>query len=124
MERPAYTHHGVLYRRAPDSTAAAVDVQMPVARTVDDPTPTSLSRELDEHDVGPDGKDVVYAARGDVFATSIEYGTTVQITQTPEQERSASFAPDGRSIVRSIVYASERSVWRLSWPKNSMSLVV
>ncbi len=100
----AYTHHGVLYRRGPDGTSAAIDVQMPVARTVDDPTPVSLSGKVDEYDVGPDGKDVVYVARGDVFVTSIEYGTTVQLTETPEQERSASFAPDGRSII----YASER----------------
>jgi C-terminal processing protease CtpA/Prc/Tol biopolymer transport system component len=100
----AYTHHGVLYRRAPDGPSEAVDVQMPVARTVNDPTPMTLAGQVDEYDVGPEGEDVVYVARGDVFVTSIEYGTTVQITATPEQERSASFAPDGRSIV----YASER----------------
>ena len=101
----AYTHHGMLYRRAPGGSPEAVDVQMPVARTVNDPTPMALAGQVDEYDVGPDGEDVVYVARGDVFVTSIEYGTTVQITKTPEQERSASFAPDGRSVV----YASERA---------------
>ena len=42
--------------------------------------------------------------------TSVEYNTTKQITDTPEQERSVDFAPDGRSIV----YASERNgLWQI-----------
>ena len=47
---------------------------------------------------------------GDVYVTSVEYQTTKQITDTPEQERDIDFAPDGRSIV----YASERDgVWQI-----------
>ena len=47
---------------------------------------------------------------GDVYVTSIDYRTTKQITDTPEQERSVDFAPDGRSLV----YASERNgLWQV-----------
>lgn len=53
----------------------------------------------------PNGKEVAFILHGDVFVTSTEYTTTKQITDTPEQERSIDFAPDGRSIV----YASERN---------------
>ena len=46
----------------------------------------------------------------DVYVTSVEYKTTKQITNTPEQERDINFAPDGRSIV----YASERNgLWQI-----------
>ncbi|MBQ8047986.1 MAG: PD40 domain-containing protein [Prevotella sp.] len=54
--------------------------------------------------ISRDGKEVAFVLRGDVFVTSTEYRTTKQITDTPEQERSISFAPDGRSIA----YAAER----------------
>lgn len=48
--------------------------------------------------------------RGDVYVTSIDYKTTKQITNTPDQERNISFAPDGRTLV----YSSERDgLWQL-----------
>ncbi|BDC98868.1 tricorn protease [Persicobacter psychrovividus] len=58
-----------------------------------------------EISVSPNGKEVAFILRGDVFVTSVDYNTTVQITNTAEQERSVSFSPDGRSLV----YAGERS---------------
>ncbi|NCO69548.1 MAG: peptidase S41, partial [Acidobacteria bacterium] len=45
-----------------------------------------------------------------MFVASTEHGTTRRITNTPEQERSVSFSPDGRSLL----YASEREgSWNL-----------
>lgn len=55
--------------------------------------------------VSPNGKELAFILRGDVFVTSVDYNTTIQITKTPEQERSVSFSPDGRSLV----YAGERN---------------
>lgn len=54
--------------------------------------------------VSKDGKQVAFVLRGDIFVTSVEYKTTKQITDTPEQERSVCFAPDGRAVA----YAAER----------------
>ena len=60
--------------------------------------------------VSPEGKEVAFILRGDVYVTSTEYKTTKQITNTPQQERNVDFAPDGRSLV----YASERDgLWQL-----------
>lgn len=61
-----------------------------------------------EMSVSPNGKEVVFVVRGEVFVTSSESGTTRRITNTPEQERNVSFSPDGKSIL----YASERNfIW-------------
>lgn len=63
-----------------------------------------------EMSVSPSGKEVVFIIRGDVFVASVEYGTTRRITNTPEQERNASFSPDGRSII----YSAERNgIWNI-----------
>ena len=60
--------------------------------------------------VSPSGKEVAFVMHGDVYVTSVEYNTTKQITDTPEQERTIDFSPDGRSIV----YDSERDgMWRI-----------
>ena len=55
--------------------------------------------------VSPNGKEIAFVLHGDVYMTSIDYKTTRQITDTPEQERNLSISPDGRSIA----YASERN---------------
>ncbi len=60
--------------------------------------------------VSPNGKEIAFVARGDVFVTSIEYNTTKRITDTPEQERDVHFSPDGRSLV----YSAERgNTWNI-----------
>jgi len=71
---------------------------------------TDVAGSISEIDVSPDGKEIAFIARGEVFVTSVEYGDTKRITDTPEQERSLSFAPDGKSLL----YASERDgSWNL-----------
>ncbi|MDH6355654.1 tricorn protease [Dysgonomonas sp. PH5-45] len=68
---------------------------------------TSGAREME---VSPDGKEVAFIIRGDIFVASVEYGTTRRITNTPDQERNVSFCPDGRSLL----YASERNgLWNI-----------
>ncbi|MBN7813140.1 PD40 domain-containing protein [Algoriphagus sp. H41] len=57
-----------------------------------------------EMSVSPDGKEIAFIARGEVFVTSVDGSLTKRITNTPEQERFVEFAPDGKSVV----YSSER----------------
>jgi tricorn protease len=72
--------------------------------------PIEVTDQVTEFDVSPDGSEIVFVARGEVFAASTEHGTTRRITNTPEQERSVSFSPDGRSLL----YASERGgSWKI-----------
>ncbi|MDP4266172.1 MAG: S41 family peptidase [Bacteroidota bacterium] len=60
--------------------------------------------------LSPNGKEVAFIVRGEVFVASVDYGITKRITNTPEQERSVSFSPDGKALL----YASERNnSWKL-----------
>jgi tricorn protease len=68
-----------------------------------------------EMSISPDGKEVAFIARGEVFVTSTDGKMTKRITNTPEQERFVDFAPDGKSII----YASERDgKWRIYQTKK------
>jgi Tol biopolymer transport system component/C-terminal processing protease CtpA/Prc len=60
--------------------------------------------------VSPNGKEVAFIFRGEIFVTSVEGGVTKRITNTQEQERSVSFSPDGRNLL----YSSERgNSWKI-----------
>jgi Tol biopolymer transport system component len=54
--------------------------------------------------LSPNGKEIAFVVRGEVFVTSVEGGLTKRITNTPQQERNVRFSPDGRSIY----YSTER----------------
>lgn len=54
--------------------------------------------------LSPNNKEIALIIRGDVFVTSIEFGTTKRITNTAAQERNLSFSPDGKTLA----YAAER----------------
>ena len=54
--------------------------------------------------VSPNGKEVAFIVRGEIFVSAMESGVTKRITNTSEQERTVSFHKDGRSLV----YAAER----------------
>lgn len=65
---------------------------------------STMSSGVSSIAVSPNGKELAFVLRGDVYVTSEEYSTTKQITNTPQQERNVQFSPDGRSLI----YSSER----------------
>ncbi len=105
-----FGYDGEIYTLRPGGQPAKVSVSVVADRNdidLDRQTLTSGAREVS---VSPNGKEVAFIVHGDVYVTSVEYKTTRQITDTPEQERSVDFAPDGRSLV----YASERNgLWQI-----------
>ena len=55
--------------------------------------------------VSPTGKEIAFTFRGEVFVTSVDGGVTKRITNSPENERSIGWSPDGKAII----YAAERA---------------
>lgn len=103
-ETLCYTYDGEIYIQPTGGKPQKVAITL----TRDDesmPEPLSFTRGASEATVSPDGKQVAFTVRGEVFATSTEYGTTKQVTHTPEAEEGLSFGADNRSLV----YASERN---------------
>jgi len=64
----------------------------------------SINGGVREMAISPNGKEIAFIARGEVFVTSVDGALTKRITNTPEQERFVTFTPDGKSVV----YSSER----------------
>jgi len=64
-----------------------------------------VSGDISEFALSPNGKEIAFVARGEVFVTAVENGETKKVTNTPQQERMVQWAPDGRSLI----YATERA---------------
>ncbi|MGD1959204.1 MAG: S41 family peptidase [Fulvivirga sp.] len=64
----------------------------------------SINGGVREMDISPDGKEIAFVARGEVFVTSVDGSLTKRLTNTPEQERFVKFTSDGKAVA----YCSER----------------
>jgi tricorn protease len=59
----------------------------------------SVNKTITDFDIAPDGKRVVFAARGDVFTVPAKEGGIRNLTRTPGiREKSVAWSPDGRWI--------------------------
>lgn len=98
----AFTYDGEIYTMAPGAKPKKVNINV----TVDDAQPVNDIRvtSADEAAVSPDGKQVAFMRRGELFVTSTEHNSTKQVTNTPENESDVAWAPDGRTVY----YTSER----------------
>ena len=109
-----YAYDGDIYTVKDGSKPKKVKVTITA-----DIAPNTLSRAnttggASSVSVTPNGKEVAFIVRGNVFVTTTDYATTRRITDTPEQERNVDISPDGRSMV----YASERNgVWGIYMTK-------
>lgn len=110
-----YTYDGELYTQK--SGARPEKVKVELVRDDEQQLATlKFSQGATSASVSPDGKQIAFIVRGDVFVTSTDYATTKQITNTPAKEAAVSFAPDNRTLV----YASERTGnWQLYTAKIS-----
>lgn len=105
-----YGYRGEIFTLTPGQQPEKVSIAIAIDEKYNDTKVEVMTNGATEIDLSPNGKEVAFVVRGEVFVTAVESGLTKQITNTPEQERSISFSPDGRKIL----YASERNgSWNL-----------
>ncbi len=111
-----FSYHGEIYTVKPGEEPKKVGVSIAFdgRQTLD--KVVKVNSGFTEAGLSPNGKEFAYVFRGEIFVSSVDHGTTKRITNTPWQERSVSFSPDGRSLV----YAAEVDN---SWNVYSTSLV-
>lgn len=98
-----FTYDGEIYTMHEGSEPAKVAIAL-VDESLPDVEKLSASRGASEAAPSPDGEQMALVYRGNVFVTSVEYGTTRQVTDTPAAEADVQWSPDGKKLV----YSSER----------------
>ncbi|MBW7840661.1 MAG: PD40 domain-containing protein, partial [Chitinophagaceae bacterium] len=111
-----FTWNGEIYTMHPNSQPAKVSIQIANAGDDDIQKTIPVSGNISEFAVSPNGKEIAFVNRGEIFVTAVENGETKRVTNTPQQERMVQWAPDGRSLI----YATERGN---SWDIYKSSIV-
>ncbi|MDE5887110.1 MAG: peptidase S41 [Muribaculaceae bacterium] len=99
----AFTYNGELFTMTPGGKPAKLNIDV-VDVDVEEPENISFSR-ADESVVSPDGSQVAFTSRGEVFVTSVKYPSTKQITDTPAIEGELSWGKNGKTLY----YTSRRN---------------
>ena len=99
-----FTYHGEIYTMKEGETPKKATIQIPYEQEVITQL-EKMSSGATEMALSPNGKEIAFVIRGEVFVTGTESGMTKRITNTPEQERSVHFHPDGKKLI----YAGERN---------------
>lgn len=106
----AFSWDGQLYTMRPGAEPRKVDVTIAADQYDGDLVKKYVNSGATSMAVSPDGKELAFVLRGDIYVTDVEYKTTRRITDTPAQERTVDFSPDGRTLV----YDSDRDgQWQL-----------
>ncbi|ANI90008.1 peptidase S41 [Arachidicoccus ginsenosidimutans] len=111
-----FTWNGEIYTLQPNGQPAKVAIQIENAADDDVDKTIGVNGNISEFSVSPNGKEIAFVNRGEIFVTAVSNGETKRITNTPQQERMVQWAPDGRSLI----YATERGD---SWDIYKTSLV-
>ncbi len=100
----SFSYDGQLYTLKKGEQPKKLEVTIATQSITNPDNYITVNGGVREMSISPDGKEIAFIARGEVFVTSVDGSLTKRITNTPEQERFVEFAPDGKSVV----YASER----------------
>lgn len=112
----AFSYDGELYTVKEGQQPKKVEITLYTQKISNSDGFTSVNGGVSDFSVSPDGKEVAFIARGEVFVSTVDGKITKRITSTPEQESFVEFAPDGKSIV----YSSERDGrWQIFQAKKT-----
>jgi Tol biopolymer transport system component/C-terminal processing protease CtpA/Prc len=100
-----FGYDGAIYTKTGGGQPQKVNVSLAADAKNNNERVLPVTGNAREMAVSPTGKEAAFIFRGEVFVTSVEGGVTKRVTNTPEQETSVSFSPDGKSLL----YASERA---------------
>ncbi len=101
----SFTYNGEIYTMKEGSQPKKVDVKIYNDGRAGTEKNTPINGNVTEFTLSPNGKEVAFVTRGEIFVTSVEGTQTKRITNTPQQERMVQWSPDGKSLV----FAAERN---------------
>jgi Tol biopolymer transport system component len=99
-----FSYDGELYTMKEGAAPQKLSVSINTDTRGNDEKILPINSGVTQTALSPNGKEIAFVVRGEVFVSSVEGGITKRITNTPQQERSVEFGADGRTLY----YASER----------------
>ena len=100
-----FTNDGDIYTMTDEASPKKISVQIYNDGRQNAEKNVTMNGNVGSFALSPNGKEIAFVTRGEVFVTSVDGTQTKRITNTPQQERMVAWAPDGRSLI----YAAERN---------------
>jgi tricorn protease len=111
-----FTWNGEIYTLKEGNQPVKVAVKIPFDMSGNEDKIVSVNSGATEMALSPNGKEIAFVFRGEIFVTAVESNFTKRVTNTAAQERMLSWAPDGKSLY----YSTERGE---SWDIYKSSIV-
>ena len=110
----SFTYDGELYTMKEGAAPQKITVVVNTDTRGRDEKILPINTGVTQTALSPNGKEIAFVVRGEVFVTSVEGGLTKRITNTPQQERNVTFSPDGRTIYYSTERGSSWDIYKAS----------
>jgi Tol biopolymer transport system component/C-terminal processing protease CtpA/Prc len=108
----SFGYDGALYTIREGEKAQKLSIQLVSQDVSNKDSFISINGGVQEMAISPNGKEVAFIARGEVFVTSVDGKMTKRITNTPAQEKFVGFAPDGKSVIYAREEAGKWSIFQ------------
>ncbi len=99
-----FSQDGELYTMVEGNQPQKLTINLRTQAVANPDSYITINGGVREMDISPNGKEIAFIARGEVFVTSVDGSLTKRITNTPENERFVKWTTDGKNVV----YSSER----------------
>ena len=100
-----FTNDGDIYIMIDEASPKKIAIQINNDGRQNAEKNVPVNGNLGSFALSPNGKEIAFVTRGEVFVTSVDGTQTKRITNTAQQERMVEWAPDGKSLI----YAAERN---------------
>jgi Tol biopolymer transport system component len=94
-----FSWKGDIYTLTPGSEPQKVSVQVANDGNYSGYENMPITGGATEFALSPNGKEIAFVKRGEVFVTGVDDARTKRITNTPEQERMLAWSPDGKTLL-------------------------
>ncbi len=107
VDWPSLGNNGIIFHNGsslyvldlPSEQLHKINVEIPTDGTQTQPHWVNANKMIRSFDIAPNGKRVLFGARGDIFTVPAKHGATRDLTQTSNaQEQYPAWSPDGKWI--------------------------
>lgn len=99
-DKMAFTWKGDIYTLSENQEPKKLDIEVTASSGYNTINHKNIN-SVTEFKVSPDGKEIAFVNRGEIFVTGADNKHTKRITSTPEQERMIAWSPGGDTLVYS-----------------------
>ncbi len=100
-----FTYDGEIYTMKEGSQPQKIAIQIINDGRAGVEKNVNVNGNVTEFALNPNGKEIAFVTRGEVFVSAVDGSQTKRITNTPQQERMVQWSPDGKTLI----YAAERN---------------